>query len=797
MTSKHVPSTGPVSKCRRSFAFLLFLLFLALLGAGVRSVGRAADLPRPGTLDGLGVNIHFTEAKQGELEMLKAAGFRWVRMDFDWISTEPSPGRYDFRAYDRLVAGLEKQGLKAIFILDYVHPAYDNAQSPHTPEGRRAMARWAGEAARHFAEKPVVWEMYNEPNITPFWRPNVNAGDYLKLALEVGRAVREADPNAVYVGPATSGIDFPFLETCFKGGLLNLWDAVTVHPYRQQDPESVIPDYRRLRSLIERYAPRGKRIPILSGEWGYSSVWRGMDSEKQAVMLTRQWLTNLSQDVAISIWYDWRDDGPDPREPEHHFGTVEHPYREGLSPVYAPKPAYRAASALARLLESARHAMRLSLSIEEHHAHLFVAGDKPRLACWTVSGAPAKIRIPASPGTFQVFSHLGERLPDARADKKGLEIVLKREPVYLIPNGENALLRIAANWERAPLEVRAEAQPSLGVPLSLRNPLGRPIRVKTTSAERLLAPGASYPFVWRTPVTRSDQSQELETTIEIADLGKLAQIVPVVASNPLRVTAASAGSSVLRLLAENPSGEPFTGRVHAMLIVSGERRDVQGTFQLATGQTEAAFDLPLGAPLGPAYRVGLWVKDEHGRQVLRVPTDTVRRVDDFAEQNGRLVWYVVTADGDAKVDSAQSIARAEPSGGPPVPGLDCLRLLYRFDPGWKFAEIKPERTDLLAIEGKPKAVGMWIWGDGQGNIPRLRFRDSSGQTFQPDGPPMVWRGWKYIVLPMDGSKAGHWGGAGDGIVRYPIKWQTLFLLDSASRSLTRGEVYIAGPSLLY
>ena len=51
--------------------------------------------------------------------------------------------------------------------------------------------------------------------------------------LKSARARRET-----YVGPATSTIDFKFLEACFKAGLLEYWSAVSVHPYRLQDPET-------------------------------------------------------------------------------------------------------------------------------------------------------------------------------------------------------------------------------------------------------------------------------------------------------------------------------------------------------------------------------------------------------------------------------------------------------------------------------------------------------------------------------------------------------------------------------
>ena len=83
---------------------LLFLLAFAL-------TARAQihpSLPEPGTLDGLGVNIHFTEPQPGELEMIRTVGFRWVRMDFTWAATEREAGRYDFAKYDSLLAALEK-----------------------------------------------------------------------------------------------------------------------------------------------------------------------------------------------------------------------------------------------------------------------------------------------------------------------------------------------------------------------------------------------------------------------------------------------------------------------------------------------------------------------------------------------------------------------------------------------------------------------------------------------------------------------------------------------------------------
>ena len=296
-------------------------------------------LQAPTVPESLGVNIHFTNPRPGEMKMLTAGGFRWVRMDFSWSLIEKTKGEYDFTPYDQLLAALKTSGTCAIFILDYSNRFYDSGLSPHTDEGRQAFARWAAASARHYQGRGIYWEMYNEPNNT-FWRPKPNVDDYVKLALAVGRAIREAEPHEIYTGPAAYTIDFPFLEACFKAGLLEYWSAVSVHPYRHSGPEAAANEYRRLRSLIVQYAPRGKRVPIVSGEWGYSSAWKEFDELSQGKMLAREWLTNLSNDIPLSIWYDWNDDGIDPADPEQHFGTLANKYHEGRDSVYDAKPAY-------------------------------------------------------------------------------------------------------------------------------------------------------------------------------------------------------------------------------------------------------------------------------------------------------------------------------------------------------------------------------------------------------------------------------------------------------------------------
>jgi hypothetical protein len=379
--------------------------------------------------EGFGVNIDFTDPRPGEMKMISAGGFCWVRMDLKWDATEKEAGRYDFAAYDRLMAALDLHKLRVLFILDYGNPLYDNGAPPRTEIARQAFARWAVAAAKHFAGRGAIWEIYNEPNHSMFWPPRPKPQEYVALAMAVGRAFRDAVPDERLVGPATSEIDFDFLESCFKAGLLEYWSAVSIHPYRRNDPETAAEDYCRLREMIRTYAPvrvqspksqvqgpasaggdpgiTGTEIPIISSEWGYSSVWRGMSEEKQGQLLARSWLTNSANGVFLSIWYDWRDDGSDGNEAEHHFGTVANSYHEGRDSVYDPKPAYLAAKTLSAFFNGYRFEKRINTGDAEDYVLAFRKDNELRFAVWTTANRARSVMLPLASGSYSASLHTG------------------------------------------------------------------------------------------------------------------------------------------------------------------------------------------------------------------------------------------------------------------------------------------------------------------------------------------------------------------------------------------------------
>jgi len=406
---------------KRLYAAILICYQLA--SAPCLVVGALPELRVP---DGFGVNIHFT-GQPHDLDLIAQAGFKFIRMDLSWSGVEKQKGIYDFEkaGYDSLTEGCTKRGIRILYILDYSNQLYESDRSVHTEQGRKAFSAFAEAAAKRYAGKGILWEIWNEPNLRQFWNPQPSADDYSKLVAETAPLVKKADPTGLIVAPATSGIPLPWLQQCFKQGLLDHIDVLSVHPYRAKPPETVIADYIALRELIGRYAAAGKHIPVVSGEWGYSNInWdrTRLSNQQQAQYLARMFLINLSQKIPVSIWYDWKNDGTDPNEREHNFGTVAHDLK--------PKAAYLAAKTLASTLAGYTVKERINLGSSDDFAFRLARDQAQALAVWT-TGQEHQVTIGLKSDKDTIISILGEKTVIDWQDSE-LKLTISQSPQYLL-----------------------------------------------------------------------------------------------------------------------------------------------------------------------------------------------------------------------------------------------------------------------------------------------------------------------------------------------------------------------------
>jgi hypothetical protein len=353
------------------------------------------------------------------------------------------------------------------------------------------------------------------------------------------------------------------------------------------------------------------------------------------------------------------------------------------------------------------------------------------------------------------------------AGPDGLRITPTSAPQFLTPQQPNDLLRIAAAWDRAPLEVVKRRQEWIAIPLRYRNPTSTTYELHNVEGSWKLKPGdelvGSTRLFFKNVTLR--QYEEFEVT------------------NAVRVSLRPPPTDHLLVFVDNPSAEAFRGDIKVYGILNTDK-----PVTLENGERSKFVSIPWTTKESSPINIELL--DEHATSIDHVRYAALVGLSD-AESH-----YAIAGDGDSKVRSWQSLSNNKSDAPAPLATGDPLQIEYRFDPGWKFVCVRP-KSPHDRVNGKPTHLAMWLKGDGSGNIPRMRFVDATGQTFQPDAEKLTYTDWRYVELPLDASQGGHWGGVNDGKIHYPIRLETLLLIDSAARQKTEGTVCLSSPTLIY
>ncbi|MFD6446236.1 phosphodiester glycosidase family protein [Promicromonospora sp. NPDC060204] len=109
-------------------------------------------------------------------------------------------------------------------------------------------------------------------------------------------------------------------------------------------------------------------------------------------------------------------------------------------------------------------------------------------------------------------------------------------------------------------------------------------------------------------------------------------------------------------------------------------------------------------------------------------------------------------------------------------GAAGLRMTYDFTRSTatrgQYAVLPEAAAGGRELPGAPRAVTMWVDGDGHGAWLRLQVRQGDGVVTQLDGPEVTWTGWRQVTFPVP-----------DGVA-FPLKLQRVRALET-----TAGEQY--------
>jgi hypothetical protein len=211
-----------------------------------------------GVSDGGDITWEADATRQRELDSMRAMGAKWVRYDFTWSGIEATKGSFNFAQQDVAVKEAAARGMSVVAMLGYA-PAWANGgftDNKYAPKNPADYANFAKAVATHFGPLGVhVYELWNEPNISVFWKPTPDVVAYAALVKAAYPAIHAGDPQAVVLagamsphgayhdtncdGAADSGRDstgydpLDFLEGMYANGDGGYFDALSHHPYER------------------------------------------------------------------------------------------------------------------------------------------------------------------------------------------------------------------------------------------------------------------------------------------------------------------------------------------------------------------------------------------------------------------------------------------------------------------------------------------------------------------------------------------------------------------------------------
>jgi hypothetical protein len=316
-----------------------------------------------------------TDELNRRLRGMADLGVGWVRFDIEWNNVQRrGPRTFDFVDYDRVVRAVVGHGLRPLAILDYTPEWARSSECTDSPVCRprssTEFATFAGIVATRYAGAGLrTWEIWNEPNLTQFYRPKPDPVSYAGLLRAAYAAIKAADPGAMVISGGTSPTQTAhdgstirasdFLTAVYAAGGKNSFDAVAHHPYTfPYTPDSAYPggawdDMSALRSIMVANGDSGKTI--WATEYGAPTGGPGNVVDRDARQV-HPGGSHVSESLQASIattavarmrrlpwagplfWYSYQDAGTDSASIENFFGLLR---ADGShKPAYA---AYRSA----------------------------------------------------------------------------------------------------------------------------------------------------------------------------------------------------------------------------------------------------------------------------------------------------------------------------------------------------------------------------------------------------------------------------------------------------------------------
>jgi len=353
--------------------------------------------------------------------LAEEANILWDREEFTWHGIEPPEEPYDFSGHDAMVDIAERHGINVYGLVVEFEDL--DTPSPYTEEHFESFADFVSTLVDRYRGRIKYWEIWNEPELSEYWKPEPNAFNYFQLLKHAYIKAKETDPSVKIIGLATDSGALDFIEEVFQYGGLDYMDIVAIHPYSYPDPIETSYQFQAIAQIRELMRTYETEKPIWVTEVGYPTHVgeTGVSEDRQAELLVRTYLALISSGIEVVTWYDFVNDGDDIYDREANFGV--------LKSDLTPKKAYHAYQTMTALLEGYAFIGELNVG-EQSKALLFEneAGGRI-LVLWTLD-QELDVELAIDGQVENIFDIYGEEVPYTISGNS-IGLTISGSPIYI------------------------------------------------------------------------------------------------------------------------------------------------------------------------------------------------------------------------------------------------------------------------------------------------------------------------------------------------------------------------------
>lgn len=302
------------------------------------------------------------------------------------------------------------------------------------------VVEWHRKYAAKYGKGVDYYDLMNEPHgmwggvLGGSWDGGAWQKVFLQYGRQVTQAIKSADPGAKVLWEDIDRLMW-YRQFYELGADAKTIDIISPHPYNMHrarplpEEQPVLEDMPIFKRFVREHRLQWE---VWSGEVGFSSYKIGETAPMfyspntelgQAQLLVRMMALQLSAGVSRIFWYDFRNDGIDPTNPEHNFGLI----RQDNS----PKPAVVAYAILIYMTTGCRWLGHYVIGGGNDACVAMASSNKPILIAWNRRGSGSEsIRVSSSVKSVTVTDIFGSRRSYRTKDHK-VTLNLSESPLYV------------------------------------------------------------------------------------------------------------------------------------------------------------------------------------------------------------------------------------------------------------------------------------------------------------------------------------------------------------------------------